>query len=127
MSQFAREGYPIKHIGLQHRTNFDTGPFNILPLFTTTFQKAKRLNFRAPVKVVPYASGIHKRTNKRINVRFKITIDSATHSHYSQLTLVVIVKSLSEFFPIGFDQGHDSFRKLSYRSKSFSLSHTKNT
>lgn len=41
-----------------------------------------------------------------------MSIDWATHSHYSQLTLVVIVESLSEFFPIGFDQGHDSFGKL---------------
>ena len=52
--------------------------------------------------------------------RFKISTDSATHSHYSQLTLtVVIVESLSEFSPLGFDQGHDSFRKPSYRSECF--------
>lgn len=51
-----------------------------------------------------------------------MSIDSATHSLYGQVALihVLIAESLSEFSPLGFDQGHDSFRKLSTEASVFS-------
>ena len=93
VSQFAREGYRKNHICLQHRPNFDKGPFNTLTVYNDLWT-AKRLNFRTPFRV----SGINKRTNSN---GLKKSIDSAWQlSNRSVSFSLLVSKTIKHMIPL---------------------------